>query len=286
MSIKKFLCKMAVIGVLSGFVTFAPSVADVPIIPNSSIAYAQEDDAYMKKHSEWSNFFLQYKYNEALNVCNEWIQINPNRWNAYSARGSTYQYMHQYDKALADFDKAIELINISLDKDFESLPSVYGNKARIYEKMHQPNKVRECQEKELEAYTLVIQKKPDDRLYYTLRANVYDELGEHQKAIADYKTAISLPHHLNEEVKESMDKLGQKYTVETELAQDYFMCGNIYQKIKDYANAIEMFTKAIELYPDKSLYWNLRGQCYEAIGDKAKAKADYVEYQIRSKGGN
>ena len=283
MRIKKTLSKIAIAGILSGTVTFAPNVVEVPIIPIVSVAYAQEDAAYMQKIDDWRNLFMQKKYNEALNLCNELIQNYPERWNAYHSRGTTYQYMHQHDKALTDFDKAIELINMNIDKYFESLPFEYEQKAQIYKEMNQPNKVHECREKQIEAYTFVIKKKNDDPVYYTLRACLYDELGEYQKAIADYKTAIALPHHLNEEVKKTMDKLGKKYSVETELAGDYFMCGTIYKKIKDYANAVEMYTKAIELNPDENIYWNQRAQCYEALGEEDKAKADYAEYKIRSK---
>ena len=86
-----------VVGVLVGMMSFAPSVVDVPIISGISVAHAQEDDAYMKKINEWSGLFLNKKYNEALAICNELIQNYPDRWNAYQSRGSTYQYMHQYD---------------------------------------------------------------------------------------------------------------------------------------------------------------------------------------------
>lgn len=284
MRIKKNLCKMVVVGVLGGVMSFAPNVVDVPIISGISVAYAQEDDAYMNKlRNEWHNLFIQHKYNEALNICNELIQAYPNRLNAYRSRGVTYQSMNQYDKALNDFDKVIELA--VPDKDFDLLSTIYGDKARVYEAMHQPDKVRECREKEAEAYTTCIQKKPDYSSYYTLRASVYDELGDYQKAIEDYKKAISLPHYVDEETKKIMEKFGQKYDEYTMIAGDYYMCGGIYQKIKDYKNAVEMYSKAIELNPDDSIYYLVRQQCYEALGEKEKAKADHVEYEILSKEG-
>ena len=286
MRIKKTLSKIAVVGILSGVMTFAPNVVDLPIIPTVSVANAQEDEVYDQKMDEWRSLFTQKKYNEALNISNELIQNYPEKWNSYHARGATYQYMHQYDKALVDIDKAIELINMNIDKDFESLPFKYGQKVQIYEEMHQPDKVRECKEKEVETYTICIQKKPDNPNFYSLRAHVYDDLGEYQKAISDFKKAASMPHHIDEELKKSMEKYGKKYNEDTAVADEYFMCGNIYNKIKDYANAVEMYTKGLELNPDESLYWNERGQCYEVLGEKDKAKADYVEYEIRSKGGN
>ena len=228
--------------------------------------------------------FLQKKDNEAINICNELIQNYPNKYGAYNYRSFIYLSINQYDKALEDIDKAIGLVDHN--KDFEQLPYMYERKADIYEAMLKSDNAREFKEKELEAYTNVIKRKPNDPVIYTLRGHLYDDLGEYQKAIADFKKAATLPHHLDEQVKKNMDNLGLKYTVDTQIASEYFMCGIIYQKIKDYANAIEMYTKGLELNPDDRVYWLQRAKCYEAIGEKAKAKADYIEYQVRSKGGH
>ena len=278
MRIKKKLCKIAVIGVLTGMMSFASSVVDMPIISGTAVVHAQEYDAeYLKEMKEAGNLAVQQKYDAAINICNKLIKKYPTICNTYSYRGYLYMTIKQYDKALADVNKALELANP--DTDFEQIPHIYGNKVRIYKGMNKLDKVRENQEKQLEAYAKVIQKKPNDSTYYTLRANLYAELGDNQKAIADYKKAISLPHSVPAELK----ALG--YTENKMLANDYFMCAHLYQKMKDYKNAIAMYTKAIELAPDESTYLLLRGQCYKAIGENDKAKADSVEYEMRLSGG-
>ena len=273
MRIKKTLCKMVVAGVLGGIMSFAPNVVDVPpIISGISVAHAQEDDAYMQKIDECTQLLIQKKYNDVVNICNDLIQSNPNRWNAYERRGFAYKDMRQFDKALEDVNKAIELA----PDEYTS----YWTKIAVCEGMNKPDEVRKCNEQLIEIYTRLISKDSNYSEYYTARAVIYKNLNEYQKAIADYKVSVTLPHT----VPEVMKAFGT--TENSMIAGDYFMCGMIYKKIKDYANAIEMYTKAIELDPDHSLYWHLRGQCYEALGEKDKAKADYVEYEIRLKGGN
>ncbi|MBR1859692.1 MAG: tetratricopeptide repeat protein [Selenomonadaceae bacterium] len=248
--------------------SFVPSVVDVPIISGISVAHAQEDDAYSKKRNEWYNLDLNKKYNEALVISNELIQNYPDKWDAYRTRSITYKNMHQYDKALEDINKAIELA--------PDEPTLYWDKTFIYEAMHQPNKVRECKEELIKVYTRLIQQNSNKQSYYFDRAFAYQSLEDYKSAAADYTKGLSLPYEFEND--NNVDK--NEY-----LGSYYFVGGFCYQNIKDYANAIEMLSKAIEFEPNRWHSYLLRGQCYEAIGEKDKAKADYVEAEIRKHGG-
>ena len=275
MCIKKKLNKFMAVGVLVGMMSFIPSVVDVPIISGISVAHAQEDDAYTKKINEISNLLINTRYNDAINICNELIKNNQNRWEAYRDRAFAYTRIHQYDKALEDINKAI-----SLAPD-EPIP--YWHKAAIYEGMHQSDKVRECYEQLIEVYTKLIKKDPNKSSYYLNRATVYYyKFNDYNRAIEDYRKGLSLP---DDEVYP--DSLKKSYpNIEKEArATHYWSCGQCYQKINDYVNAIEMYTKAIELNPKNLLYWQDRGKCYKAIGEDDKAKADFVEAEVRSHGG-
>ena len=54
-------------------------------------------------------FHYEENYNEAINLFNEALQLNPNLADAYNTRGWTYFCLKQYERAIQDFNKAIEL---------------------------------------------------------------------------------------------------------------------------------------------------------------------------------
>jgi tetratricopeptide (TPR) repeat protein len=58
------------------------------------------------------------------------------------------------------------------------------------------------------------------------------------------------------------------------LADVYYRLGSIYLSKKNYAKAIENYTKAIKLSPS-STYYLARAEAYECIGDFKAAKRDF-----------
>ncbi len=55
------------------------------------------------------HYFLQQKYELALDDHNKAIELNPNYAMAYSVRALHYSSQQKYDLALDDYNKAIEL---------------------------------------------------------------------------------------------------------------------------------------------------------------------------------
>ena len=109
-----------------------------------------------------------------------------------------------------------------------------------------------------------IELEPDNAHAYMNRAAFYSlDLEDYNAAIADLTRAIEIEKQ------------------NSELALYYYQRGECYQKLNMYAEAIADYTKYISLTEQKDpksvlLPWayKLRAECYEAIGDKAKAQAD------------
>jgi len=98
-----------------------------------------------------------------------------------------------------------------------------------------------------------IELNPDNADAYFNRGDAYDEIGEYEKAIADYSKAIEL-------------KPGD--------ALAYFNRGNAYGEIREYGKAIADYSRVIELNPgDADTYYN-RGLACQEKGELAKAASD------------
>ena len=103
---------------------------------------------------------------------------NKNKAIAYHNRGFAYGELKQYDKAIADFDKAIELNPEDVHVD-------YRNRGVAYRKLKQYDKA-------IADYDKAIELNPKDADTYHNRGFAYDELKQYDKAIADYDKAIKL----------------------------------------------------------------------------------------------
>jgi hypothetical protein len=102
-------------------------------------------------------------------------------------------------------------------------------------------------------FNAAIELNPDNADAYFNRGDAYDEIGEYEKAIADYSKAIEL-------------KPGD--------ALAYFNRGNAYGEIREYGKAIADYSRVVELNPgDADTYYN-RGLAYQEKGELAKAAGD------------
>ena len=148
----------------------------------------------------------QKQWNAALQDLNRAIELNPNFARAYMNRGSLYGLLERWDDALIDFDRAIEL-------DPKLLPP------------------------------------------YVYRGYIYGFKQEFESALQDLDRAVSLDE--------------QNSTA-------YYIRATVYQKQKQWDNALQDINRAIEIDPDSAEHYILRGNLYNNQFDEIdKAGADY-----------
>ncbi len=157
----------------------------------------------------------------------------------YRRRGRTYRVLEQYERALTDFDKALELVI-----DY----------ARAYTGRGETYRLLKDYEKAIADFTQAIELDPSDDWSYASRAQVYNSLKDYQRAIADFSKAI---------------KLDPKYK------WAYNNRGLAYYDLKDYERAILDFTHAIELDPQYTWAYANRGLTYRHLEDYERAIQDY-----------
>ena len=152
----------------------------------------------------------------------------------------TYYELKQYEKAIEDYNKAIELN----PNDAE----VYTNRGNPYYKLKR-------YEKAIEDYSKAIKLNPNDAVAYYNRGNAYDELKRYEKAIEDYSKAIELnPNYVDA----------------------YNNRGNAYRELNQHEEAIEDYNKSIELNPKYAEAYSNRGIAYLLTNkDSDKAITDF-----------
>jgi tetratricopeptide (TPR) repeat protein len=149
----------------------------------------------------------------------------------YVACGISYGGAKQYDKAIADLKKAIEIDPRSSDA-LNNLGLYYNEKGDIENTIKSLNKS--------------IEVNPNfDKAYYNL-GNTYAKQGDYNKAIEFYKKAIA---------------------IDSTYEDAYNNTGNSYAAMKDYANAITYYKKVIEINPSNLQVLNNIGVTYKIMGD-------------------
>jgi tetratricopeptide (TPR) repeat protein len=157
----------------------------------------------------------------------------------YVNRGFAYLSKGDYDRAIADFNQAIQ---IQPDSTL-----AYFNRAAVYF-------AKQDYDRALTDLNQVIQLQPNFDLAYVKRGSVYSFKGDYDRALADLDHAIQL---------------------QSNSAFFYTVRGEIYFKRDDLARAIADFSQAIKLQPNLvDAYYN-RGRSYREKGDYDRAIADY-----------
>ena len=117
------------------------------------------------------------EYEKALEDLNKAIELYPGKAEFYSNRGLIHLRTQKYDDALADLDTAIELD--------PSQPISFANRGTAYH-------IKGRDDRALEDFTKAIALSPEEYRFYNDRAKIYSALNLPDKAIEDLSASISL----------------------------------------------------------------------------------------------
>ena len=188
------------------------------------------------------------KYDEAIKYYNQAIDLDPASAWAYYERGVAYSSKEDFEKAVEDLTRAIEL-----DPDF-----ILSYTERGF------NRIRTGDyDGAISDYNWAI---AHDDLN---KVRVYCNLGDAYRRKGDFDTAVK--------------KCNKAIALVPVFYYSYKIRGCIYYDRKEYEQAIEDFTKAInsldDALEDKPVVYNLRGKCYRAIGEADLANTDFTKAQ-------
>ena len=214
-------------------------------LPGSEGAFKKAlalDNNNIEAHLKLSELYLYLKkYPESISEANEALRIDKKRAKAYFIKGFVYKETKDTLRAISNFQTCIE----QEPNHFDAIIQL-GN---LYATHNDPIA--------LEYYNKALKLQPHSVEALYDRGLYFQNTGDIEKAVNDYNELL---------------KVNPRYGFA------YFNLGYIAMKYeKDYKKAISFFTQSLtheNHYVEA--YYN-RGVCYEFIGDKQKAKADYLE---------
>jgi len=201
------------------------------------------------------------------------VEIDPKYAYAYLSRGVTHRFKSEYDKAIAQFTQAIE-IDPKYAVAYLQRGIDYRNKGD--------------RDLAIADFTKAIELDPKYALAHNERGITYRYKGEYDKAIADCTKAIEInPKYaaghnergITYRYKGEYDKAIADYTKAIELdpksAFAYMNRGVDFRNKGELDKAIVDLTKAIELDPKSAASYNYRGFAHDNKKDYDRAIADY-----------
>ena len=207
-----------------------------PAKPLSQANQTISAEAYLRRGDACYDLGL---YNRAIANYDKVIQLEPDYARAYYNRGLAKGQLGQYFAAISDFDKAIQLKPDNAN--------AYYNRGLAKGQLGQYFAA-------ISDYDKAIQLKPDDAMAYMNRAAVKAALGQYFAAISDFDKAIQL---------------------KPDDARAYYGRGLVKADLGQHFAAISDFDKAIQLKPTLVDAYNNRGVAKSALGQHFAAISDF-----------
>ena len=189
---------------------------------------------------------------------------------AYNNRGTAYGELGNYQQAIKDFTKAIEL-NPQYAMAYYNRGLTYGRNLGNYQQA-------------IKDYTKAIQLNPQDAMAYYKRGLAYAKSGDAQKALENLKIAAKLGNRTAQDFLRS-EGIETGYYPSQGTAKKGLYCkddidacekiGRDYYKTGEYDKAVEIFSEMIGLRPFTTSYFVHRGNCYLKKGENEKAISDF-----------
>ncbi len=264
-----------------------PETSEGPITPEepetSSAPYSQlptpaPEIQAADYHHRATIYLNMGEYDKAILEYNKALELDPAYIPAYYDRGLAYAQRQQHAEAIADFSKALALNPQHADP---RLAGAYYNRGLVYAR-------QSAFAEAIVDYDQALSLHPEDPLIFNSRGNVHYNTKDYARAIADYDQAIQLDatyadaylnrglaHAALEEYQRAIADYNQALALNPESAIAYNYRGQAYARLQQYARALEDYTQAITLDPNYAVAYNNRGLCYVRMGNHTQAIAEY-----------
>jgi len=200
-------------------------------------------------------------YNTAFEAFSDAIESGSYPAEAYANRGIANEALGNFDAAVSDYSRALEL----LGPDSAERPEVLNNRGVAYLKLVKRDDA-------LKDFSAAIELRPEYAEAYANRGRVYLDLEESESALADLDKAIEIKSDL-------ADAYGNRALL-------YEGRGDDEQAIRDYTRAIEI-GHAPQAYFNRGMLrytlgcWDLAYEDFTAVVERADEN-DYLWYQAKS----
>ena len=188
----------------------------------------------------YGNFHLK-QYEEALADYTRAIELDEKNAIAIASRGQAYGLINRYEEALADFTRAIEL-----DEKYAGAIALRGATYQLMKRY----------EEALADFTRAIELDEKYAGAIALRGGTYRSMKRYEEALADFTRAIELDEKYT-------GTIGQR-------ALTYYLMGNFDQALQDFSRRLEL---------DEKDMWSCgwRGEVYRSMGQYGLALLDLTK---------
>lgn len=220
-------------------------------------------------------YFRNIIWKDELTLWSDTVEKSPNKARVYNGRGVAYINKGQYDKALADFSRALEINS--------NYANIYYNRAYAYTN-------KDEHEKAISDYSEAIKINPRDKEAYNNRGAAYGQKGQYDKAISDFTAALIL-NSKNSDLynnrgtafmkkglyDDAISDFTEAIKIDPDYARAYCNRGTAYKEKNQYDKAISDYTEAIRANPKDAKAYNNRGVTRAVLKEYEKAISDYAK---------
>jgi tetratricopeptide (TPR) repeat protein len=182
------------------------------------------------------------QYEAALEDLDRALELARQDANAYYHRANVHRALEQQEAALADLDQALEL--------GPEQARAYASRGLVHHNMGAYTAA-------LEDYARALELEPDSAEVYLNRGGTYATLGNFDAALADYARSLEL---------------------DPQDADAYYNRGTVHAMMENYEQALTDLDRALELKPEFAQVYGNRGLVYKALGETEKAIADLEHF--------
>jgi tetratricopeptide (TPR) repeat protein len=213
------------------------------------------------------------KLPESLPVYDELLLQSPQDGRLYTLRASAHFAMGSAEKALQDFNTAIEL--------GYKVAHAYASRGLFYSASGETDKA-------LIDFSKAIELDPQDEVPLMNRASVFMAIGEFQQATLDYTSALQIrkqnpilysqravSYKLQGKLEEALEDYNRAIELVDKDVTAWMGRGFIKFQLGRFQAAVDDFSRVIELAPQSAVAFNNRGFNYQQLKEYAKALADY-----------
>lgn len=224
------------------------------------------------------SYYNNQQYALAAQEYTRLLQLEPDNPDTYFRRAFAYGEIGEYEKAIEDNTRAIEL-------GYSPLQYAYHNRGWDYSQL-------ELYESSIPDFDKAIELDPDYARAYVNRGFVFGRMEQYDKAIADMQSALAKnyenPHipynnlgfyyEMLGDLQSALEYYDQSLAVAPDYARALRNRGGVYADLGDLEAAIADFNRAIALEPDSASSYLSRGLYLLRAGDELQAASDYHQW--------
>lgn len=219
-------------------------------------------------------------YEQAIIDYTKAIELDPNFAEAFNNRSTAHLLMVNYGQAVADCTAALELA-----PDFVA---AYVNRGIAFTGLRDYTQA-------LADYGQALELDPQNVYAYYNRGNTYIWMSEYKEAVTNYSQAIALDsefvaayanrgvaHNELKNFELALADFSQAIDLNPDYVYAYYDRANLYREMGEHEKAITDYSKVIELNPEHRYAYENRGDSFAAIGNADQASEDYTRLIIHT----